>query len=257
MRSYHLLPYLISAVAGLSVASAQTLLNDNFPGTSLDSSNWSAITPVPGASVAVNNGLILTNGGTVLTQSGFPKAIKIDMSFEFTGTDFDSFKLVTRTNGAMLLNNSGEFDQGIRVSFRMRSDPTDPAGTNDNVEMDDIDYPTGQTELGIGTFAMTQGETYNIELLETDTSVSLFIDDFSTPFLTAATTSSYGDLIGLDNREGAAAGSSISEGSQVTVESLSVSTVPDSGTTAIYLGIAISLLAAVAQKKASRSAVRK
>ncbi len=235
----------LCAATSLSVADAQTLLNDNFPGTSLNTSNWSAITPVPGSSVAVNNGLVLTDGGAVLTQTGFPSAIKIDMSFEFTGTQFDSFKLDTRTDGAMLLNNSGEFDQGIRVSFRMMSDT---GQTADNVELDDIDYPTGQTLLGTGTFAMTQDQTYNIELLETNTSVSLFIDDFSTPFLTAATTSSYGDLIGLNNREGALAGSTISEGSQVTVNSFSVSTVPESGPTVIYLGLVFSLLAYVARQ---------
>ncbi len=236
-------------LGGFSAARGQTFLSDTFPGTSLNTSNWSAITPVPGSSVAVNNGLVLTDGGAVLTQTGFPSAIRIDMSFEFTGTQLDSFKLDTRTDGAMLLNNSGEFDQGIRVSFRMMSDT---GQTSDNVELDDIDYPTGQTLLGTGTFAMAQDQTYNIELLETDTSVSLFIDDYSTPFLSAATTSSFGDLIGLNNREGALAGSGISEGSQVTIESFSVSAVPDTGYTVIYLGVSFSLLAWAARQMERR-----
>jgi hypothetical protein len=222
-----------------------TLLSDNFPGTSLNTSNWIARTPVPGASVTVDNGLILADGGDAVTQSGFPETIRIAMSFEFTGTQYDSFALVTRTDGT-LVPGSVQFASGIVARFRMMSDPTDPTGRTDNVDLYVEDSPNSPVQLGIGTFAMTQDQTYNIELLENDSTISLFINDLSTPFLTGETTSSYGDLIGLNNREGAAAGSSISEGSQVTVESFSVSTVPDSGQTAAYLGIGVSLLAALA-----------
>jgi hypothetical protein len=56
-------------------------------------------------------------------------------------------------------------------------------------------------------------------------------------------------LIGLGNREGALAGSSISEGSQVTVESFSVSAVPEFGKTILYLVVSISMLAWMAQQR--------
>ena len=229
-----------SLILGLAVSigsstaiAGQILLSDTFSGSSLNTTNWIARTPVPGSSVAVNDGLILTDGGDVLTQSGFPETIQIDMSFEFTGTQYDSFALVTRTDGS-LVPDSVQFTSGIIARFRMMSDPSDPAGKTNNVDLYVENSPNDPIQLGIGTFAMTQDQTYNIELLETDSAVSLFINDFSTPFLSGPTTSSFGGLIGLNNREGAAAGSGISEGSQVTVESFSVSTVADSK---IALGI--------------------
>ena len=238
-------------LSSIYAAHGQVLLSDTFPGTVLDPSNWVASTPVAGASVAVNNGLVLTNGGAVLTATAFPTSEQIDMSFEFTGTSYDSFKLVTRTNG-VVTNNSGEFDSGIVVSFRMQSDPGDPAGTSNNVDLYDTNTPISQTQLGLTTFEMTQGQVYNVRLDETPTEVSLYINDFSTPLLAAATTSSYGGLIGLNNREGAAAGSGISEGSQVTIDSFSVTAIPESPSYAALLGLA-AIGFAVAQRRCPRA----
>jgi hypothetical protein len=239
MKNNICLIVVLTVSVGYSTSAAgQVLLSDDFSGTPLNTSNWIARTPVPGASVAVDDGLILTDGGDVLTQAGFPEAIQIDMSFRFTGTQYDSFALVTRTDGT-LVPDTVQFVSGIVVRFRMMSDPSDPAGRMDNLDLYVEDYPNDPIQLGIGTFAMTQDQMYNIELLETASTVSLFINDFSTPFLSGATTGSFGDFIGLNNREGAAAGSSISQGSQVTIESFSLSAVPDSK---IGLGIAAPLL---------------
>lgn len=197
-----------------------TLLSDDFAGSTLNSSNWIPSTPLPGATVAVYNGLVLTDDGEVLTQSGFPTQIQIDLVFQFTGTQHDSFKIDTRTNGA-LFETSGQFAQGVRASFRMMSDT---GSTADNVELDDVQEGSQYVQLGIATFPIAQGQTYFVRIIESATSVSIYINDFTNPIITASTTSSYGSQIGFNNREGAAAGSSISEGSQVTIKSVSVST---------------------------------
>jgi hypothetical protein len=238
---YSLTLGLIAFGCSHTVYADQVLLSDTFGGTSLDTSNFQALTPVAGASVAVNNGLILTDGGAVLTLSGFSNDIQIDLGFEFTGTQFDSFKIFFGTTGD-ITNNSGVFDEGLFASFRMMSDPTDPAGTNDNVSLYYDDYPTTSGLFGSSTFAMTTDTLYNIRIDEIGSNISLYVDDFTTPILTATTTDSFGELIGLENRQGAASGSSISEGSQVTVDYLTVTGVPDAGSTILELGLSISLL---------------
>lgn len=208
------------AFAGSPSAHGQTLLlSDDFSGSSLNATNWIPSTPLPGASVSVSNGLILTDNGEVLTQSGFPTQIEIDLIFQFTGTLYDSFKIDTRTNGALFLT-SGQFAQGIRASFRMMSDT---GSTANNVELDDVQEGSQEVQLGLATYPMSQGQTYFVRIIETATNVSLYVNDFTNPLISAATTSSYGSQIGLSNREGAAAGSGISDGSQVTIKAFSVS----------------------------------
>jgi hypothetical protein len=101
---------------------------------------------------------------------------------------------------------------------------SDTGSTVGNVELDDVQEGSQYVELGIATYPISQGQTYFVRIIETATSVSLYINDFTNPVITALTTSSYGSQIGFSNREGAAAGSSISDGSQVTIKSVSVST---------------------------------
>jgi len=212
----------IGATLSVTSVGGQVFFTDTFPGPLLNTANWSAYAPVAGATVAVSNGLILTDGGAVLIQNSVPTDTEIDLSFAFTGSAYDSFKVDTRSDGSFL-GNSGQFAQGIRASFRIRSDPSDPAGTSNNVELDDESASSGQTVLGTATFPLLQGQTYSVRIIENETSVSLFINDFSNPILKVATTKSYGGKVGLNNRAGAAAGSSISDGSQVTIKSFSVS----------------------------------
>jgi hypothetical protein len=93
------------AFGGFYAAHAQILLTDDFSSSTLNSANWIASTPLPGAVVGVSDALVLTNNGEVLTKSGFPIQCQIDMIFQFTGTQHDSFKIDTRTNGALFLTS--------------------------------------------------------------------------------------------------------------------------------------------------------
>jgi len=215
MKTAYLLLAGLSAFGFIPLSYSDELLSDDFSGTSLNTSNWQALSPVAGATVAVNNGLVLTNGGAVLSQSGFSDNIEINLGFEFTGTQYDSFKIFFGTPGA-ITNSAGVFDQGLFASFRMMTDPSDPTGTNDNVSLAYDDYPTTSGEFGYGTIPMTTDTLYNVRIIEEGSDLSLYVDNFSTPILTTTIAAPYGDLIGLENRQGGAAGSSISEGSQVS-----------------------------------------
>lgn len=229
---------ILAALVGLfSVVRAGTItFNDSFNGSSLNTSNWTPSTPFSDSSAAVSGGnLVLNNRGRVLTTNGFSDPVDMLLAFQFTGSQYDSFHIVLRTDGSS--NNApGEFDNGIFATFRMKSDTGD---TSNNVSLFSQQNPTG-TQLGAGTFAMTEDQTYLIRILDTGSMINLFINDLSTPFLTAYTTDSYGSQIGLDNREGAGAGSGISAGSQVSIDFFSVtSKVPELGVTALYLGLSI------------------
>lgn len=236
-------PVLLAALVGL-FSLAQADLLDPFNGSSLNAANWTASTPFGDSSVAVTGGnLELTNRGRVLTNAGFSGTVDTLLAFQFTGSLYDSFHVVLRTDGAS--NNApGEFDNGIFATFRMRSDTGD---TSNNVFMFSQQNPNG-VHLGLGTFAMSLNETYLIRLLDDGTNVSLFINDLVNPFMTVATTESYGNQIGLDNREGAGAGSGISAGSQVKVDFVAVH-VPEAGVTALYLGLGLAGMLAIGRRK--------
>jgi hypothetical protein len=188
--------------------------------------------------------LILTNRGRVLTNGQFIKPYDVSFRFAFTGSQFDSFKVSLRTDG-LTTNASQEYDRGIVASFRIRSDPSDPAGTNNNVSLYDENFPLGSTALANGTFGFAAGQFYDVALRDTGSSVSLFLNGSSSPFLTAVSSSSYGHQIGVDNREGAGAGSYISAGSQVKLDYFAVKSVPDDGSTMLLLLLGCGVMWAV------------
>jgi hypothetical protein len=245
---------LLAALVGLlPIVHANTVtLNDSFNGSTIDSSVWTAKAPFSDSSTVETGGnLVLSNKGGMLTNIGFSDPVDMLMAFQFTGSTYDSFKIIMRTDGDST-NSNLEVDSGIVVSFRMQSDGGD---TTNNVLLYDENYPVSFSPLATGTFGMTTDQTYLIRLLDTGSSVSLYINDLSTPFLTAATTSSYGDQIAFDNREGAGHGSGISAGSQVSIDFVSItSNVPDMGATALYLAFGIALLG-VAKKTSAISAL--
>jgi hypothetical protein len=211
----------LAALGGFSIVRGQVLLTDDFAGSSLDTSKWTASTRVAGAAVSVNNALVLTDGGSVLTATEFPSQIQIDLLFQFTGSQYDSFKIDTRTNGG-LFQNSGEFVNGLRLSIRMMSDPSDSAGTTNNVELDDVQNGSQYVQLGVATVPIYQGQTNFVRIVESISIVNVYINDFTSAAITVADSAAYGNHIGLNNREGAAAGSSVSDGSQVTIKAFSV-----------------------------------
>jgi hypothetical protein len=196
------------------------LLNDDFAGSTLNTSNWLPRTSTPDSTVTVNNGLILTNGSAVLSQTSLPSQIQIDIVFQFTGTIHDSFKIYTRT-GSTFQAAFHQYNPGLYASFSMMSDT---GGTSNNISLEDDTAPGTQAILANGTIPLVQGQTYFARIIETASAISLYVNDFSKPLITATSSNSYGSLVGLVNREGAAAGSSISEGSQVTIKAFSVST---------------------------------
>lgn len=228
--------FVFAALVGL-LSTARADFTDSFNGTTLDASHWTSSNFASDSSVAVANGnLILTNRGRILTNDEFSRTTDMLLAFQFTGSQNDSFRIVLRTNGAST-NPSGEFDNGIYASFRMQSDPGDPAGTTDNVSL----FDSNGDILGLGTFGMVLNTTYLVRILDDGSTVSLFINNIATPFLTASDTDSYGNQIGFYNREGAGAGSFISAGSQVSVDFFSVtsSQVPEGGMTGLYLGLGL------------------
>ncbi len=209
---------------------AAPYFTDPFSGDSLNLSHWVPSTPFPDSSVLVaDESLVLNNRGRVITTGHYPDPFELTMRFQITGTVFESFKIGLRTDGTTT-NPPHEFDAGIFASFRIRSDPGDLLN---NVTIYSQDHPIGEL-LAQGTFAMQLNTPYDLKIVDTGSSVSLFLNDFSAPFLTAASSAAYGHQVGFYNREGAGAGSFISAGAQVKVdffEIMSARGVPDGNST--------------------------
>jgi hypothetical protein len=126
---------LLALVSFASTASADPYFIDTFNGSSLNPANWVATAPFSDSSVVVSNGnLILNNGGRVLTAGDFSGALDMTMVFSFTGNPHDSFHIALRTDG-VVTGNRNLFNDGVYVSFRYESDPSDPAGFADNVTL--------------------------------------------------------------------------------------------------------------------------
>lgn len=193
-------------------ASFAQYFTDMFTGASINQSYWRTQAPFSDSSVTQSGGTIaLTNAGRMITASSLSGTVDFTLKFAFTGGNFDSFRVYTRTLGFAPVQG---FDRGIQFSFRMRSDPGQTTG---NVEISGL-----TASLAIGTFPMVLNQTYTIRIVDDGTRVFLYVNDTATPFLQATDSSVIGRFVGFTNREGAAAGSSISAGSQVRISAFTV-----------------------------------
>jgi hypothetical protein len=226
--------------ACLASAHAQ-YFTDNFNGGSLNSSNWQSSVPFSDSGVTVSGGSVtLLNGGGILTVPTFSGTITVDFSFSFTGSTHDSFQLYTRAD--QFRPNGYASGHGVGVTFRIQEDNGNLLG---NVALQNLTVDA----LATGTIALTTNTVYSARLVDTGTTVSLFWQGGLTPFLTANDSNVYGNKIVAFNREGAGNGSSISAGSSIALESISV--VPEPGTWGLLAGLA-GLGLAIAKRRGAK-----
>jgi hypothetical protein len=129
----------------------------------------------------------------------------------------------------------------VCVSFRIQEDTGNLIG---NVALEDA------VVLTTGTISLTTNTFYTVRFVDTGSTLALYLNGDSTPFLTAATSSVYGDKVSAFNREGAGNNSYISAGSVSALDYLTVSNysaVPEPSTYALFLS-AVGMLA-VARKR--------
>lgn len=196
-----------------SSASAQSLLNEQFSGSSLSSSNWTSSIPFSDSGVSVASGsLALSNGGGIVSVASYSTPIEVTFSFAFTGGSYDSFRVYTR---AGQFNSNGYGAKGVGVSFRLQEDA---GNLNGNIALED-----NGAVLATGTIALARNTYYTVRLVDTGSSLSLYWNSSASALSTVTTASSYGNKIVAFNREGAGHGSLISAGSVTALDYLTVS----------------------------------
>ncbi len=226
------LPLLV--VLGTSSSVFAQYFTDMFTGTTVNSTYWRSASPFSDSSVVQSGGTVaLSNHGKLISASSVSNSVDVTLKFRFSGSAYDQFRLVTRTN-ASSTNSNQEFDNGISVDIRMRSDTGSTAA---NVAISRSNFPFGGAELIRGTYPIALNQDYTARVVDDGTNVRVYVNDLSTPLVQATDTFRGGNLIGLTNREGAGNGSSISAGSQVRLSAFTINsstvvtntvTVPDS-----------------------------
>ncbi len=214
----------------LAQRSHAQLLYDNFNGTSIDANLWSVHHPFTDSSAAEAGGIMtIRNRGGLISQSSLTGTLQIDGRFQFSGNTHDLFTFVIRTNGVST-QPQGTFDNGIRFNWLKQSD----AGTPLNiVSIDEIVAGGSDINLALGNYNFQYNQYYDFRITDDGTHLALYFVDMQAPLLTASNSTHGGNRIGFYNREGAEAGSSISDGSQVQMDYISV--VPEPSTILLVL----------------------
>lgn len=207
------------------------LLHDDFSSGSIDTTIWQPVAPFYDSSISSAGGYAtFVNRGQLLTSGTYGTSLDISGRFSFAGSTYDNFRIVTRTDG-ISTNPWYEMDRGIHFTFSLRNgDWNDQPG---NIGIAVGQYPNATIILGYTTFSLVPNASYDFRIVDTGNAVSLFITDLNTPIITASTTSNFGGRIALYNREGSGGGSSISAGSTVRLDYITV--VPEPSTYALLL----------------------
>lgn len=210
---------LISLLVLAASARATTLLVDDFSGASIDPGKWSTILPSGSSSVTQSGGVLTTSGrGILATAATFSTPYTIAGSFTML-TDLEHFKIASRTD----LAGSSFFERtGILVAF-----------SNDGNQISIQRYTSAAdwSLLAIASFPLNTGETYSFSVTDTGNLISLAINGVER--LSASSTYSTGGHVAFYSREFA--------GSATAIESVSISRVPDTSSSAVLLGISLVL----------------
>jgi hypothetical protein len=202
-----------------TVAQGQ-VLQDDFNGSAINTSLWNTSTPFSDSSITESGGFaVFQNRGRLSTAAAMPSVLDIRGRFSFVGNVHDSFQVDTRTDGTSV-NHYGGFDRSLVFGFVIQNDlgqTTGNIGIHHNLSGD-----TNYLEVAQGTFPLALNTFYDFRITDDGTNVALYIGDLTTPFLTGTDTIASGNKLGIFNREGTGGGSSISDGSIVHLDYLTV-----------------------------------
>ena len=223
---------LASAYLSCSLSRADSLLTDSFDGDIVDATKWIVNTSVPGSSVSAADGsLNLRNRGVITTVGGYSAPLQIEGRFKFLNNETSNFYIGLRTSG---------FGQPmIGVKFEMQAEPW-----NSELRQISIADQTGPQNTWVENVLILNNSNrlisidtwYNFKVLDSGSEVSVYFNGSTDPTLTLATTGSAGSRVSFSNREGAAAGSSISEGGVTRFDYITISIPEPSSLSLLALG---------------------
>jgi hypothetical protein len=184
---------LLALSAASSTGVAQTLFDD-FNDSAIDSTKWTTSAFGSGSITESGGFLNFSERGRVTSVADFPVGLTLEGRFSISGAVYDQFTLVLRTDGTF--NNSfGESANGIFVRFNSSQNPDNfPEISISNID-GSADYTVElQTTLNANSL-------YDFKIVDTGSSVSVFLGDLVNPALNASTSVRAGNEFSIYNRE--------------------------------------------------------
>jgi len=231
-RQMKALPFV--ALLGLCLASlnGQTYLSETFSGGTVNSSNWQTLLPFGSSSVSQSGGFVtLTDRGTLLSQSTFSGAVSISGTFTLN-SDLEHFKIAARTDGSIPSGNSFAERTGIIFAF---------SNDGDQISIQQFSANGSTSILALASYNLVAGQSYNFTATLISSLLTLSVDGVTQ--LSATDSTSTGNQIALFSRSGF--------GASTSVDSISVSAIPEPST---YAAIAGSLVFGLVIWRRKRSA---
>jgi len=190
---------------------------------------------------------VFENRGRLSTVSPMPSVLDISGSFAFVGNIHDSFQIDTRTDGTSV-DQYGGFNSCVQFGFTIQNDL---GQTTSNIAIAvNVSGDTNYIQVARGTYPLALDTFYNFRVTDDGTNVTLCIGNLTTPLLMGSTSLLSGNgnnSVGMCNREGTGGGSSISAGSIVDLDQITI--VPEPTTLALVVG-ALSCLLVMRHRKA-------
>jgi hypothetical protein len=149
------------------------LLNDTFPGSSLNTSLWTPTTPFADSSVTVSGGdLNLSDRGFVTSIGSFTGTLEIDTSVELTGAG-SAFSFVWKTDGIHTSSNPTAESVGLEFDLFDESQLISFGEEAGNSPVASVDAP----------FALPLDTFFDVKIVDTGTIASVYLDGATTPNL--------------------------------------------------------------------------
>ena len=206
--------------------SAQTtILRDDFNGTQVNTNVWEVRKTFSDSDVTVGGGnVVLLNRGKLVTRASFANNIEIRTRFAFTGNPNDVFDVWWRTDGdenPASGNNSREFVRGVRLHCQII-----------DVGLEWYDHPVNVGARVRFNANLVANTFYDVLVRDDGTNIQAWVGNTNgRPVLTLSITNRFGSKVGMYNREGAGNGSSISAGSESSVDFIEITSLGGNSTT--------------------------
>ena len=191
---------------------------DDFTESTINTNKWEVRKHFSDSDVFTETGkAVLLNRGTLVAWPPLPESVRVKLKFRFAGNQNDVFRVVWRSNGddSNISNGSRELLNGLRVSAQRAHSEN---GFQGSVSLDWINHPIGGGTLAVLNTNLLANTDYELRIVDDGSEAKVFWGTNSVPFLTGVHFSSYGNRLGMNNREGAGGGSSISAGSRVEID---------------------------------------
>ena len=192
--------------------------HENF--TAALDTNWTIRKPFSDSDVTVTGGnLRLVNRGTLILEKEFDGAFEVSGRLRFAGSEYDSLRIVYASDKTST-SPSREMDKGVALSLSSRGGDWPPFGPK--ITIGALNYPAEGTLLGSANPTVAMNTWTDFRITDDGRTIRVFWDDLVNPVISTNYAGSRRGYFAIYNREGSGGGSSISAGSVVEVERLTV-----------------------------------